>query len=90
MTLQNHSIEHFPIYSSRNVTHPRSSDALLRRDAVELDARPRRRCGALFFVRDVAGLQSSHLGTVRCRLLGAKSIRDDLTKMNRQLDMRAK
>lgn len=71
------------IHSEVNGTHPRGSDALLCRDAVELDARPRRRRGALLFVRDVAGLQSPHLGAVGCRLLGAKSIRDDLMETDR-------
>lgn len=80
-------IEYFSIYSNTNVTHPRSSDALLRRDAVEFDARPRRRRGALLLVRDVAGLQSFHLGTVRRSLLGAKSIRDDLTKEKKKNKM---
>jgi len=54
--LRDRLIEHLSIYSNINVTYSRSSDALLRRDAVELDARPRRRCGTLLFVRDVAGL----------------------------------
>lgn len=76
--LQGRLIEHFSTYSSTNITHPRSSDALLRRDSVKFDARPRRRRGALLLIRDVAGLQGLHLGTVRRRLLGAKSICDNL------------
>lgn len=63
-----------------NYTHPRGSDAFFCRDAVELDACPRRRRGALFLIRDIASLQGSHLGTVRRRLFGAKSIRDDLVE----------
>lgn len=60
------------------LTHPRRSNALLRRDAVELHARPGCRRGALLLVRDVARLQSSHLGAVRDRLLGAEAVRDNL------------
>lgn len=74
--------EHFCIYTNINVTYPRSGDALLRRDAIELDARPRRRCCALLLIRDIAGLQSPHFRTIRRCLFSAKSIRNDLTKIS--------
>ena len=59
-------------------THPCCGDAFLSGDAVEFDTRPGRRRGALLFVRDVASLQSSHLGAIRRRLFSAETVRDNL------------